>query len=118
MTNAEREAIARKARRRQAVTVLRVGETVCGYAAAQLADGLPPDRERIAGHVTDPPRRVLTTHGRNHPVPARDTHPVRYLTDETADPPKRQDVVTRSRTRWRSGSAAPTPGPTTASTPA
>ena len=42
VTNAEREAIARKARRRQAVTVLRVGETVCGYAAAQLADGLPP----------------------------------------------------------------------------
>ena len=29
-------------------------------------------------------------------MPARDTHPVRYLTDETADPPKRQEVVTRS----------------------
>ena len=48
MTNAEREAIARQARRRQAVTVLRVGETVCGYAAAQLADGLSPEAARQA----------------------------------------------------------------------
>ena len=42
--SAERKALAR----REAVTVLRVGESMCGYAAAQLANGLSPEQARQA----------------------------------------------------------------------
>ena len=36
------------ARRREAVAMLRLGETTCAYAAAQLADGLSPRQARAA----------------------------------------------------------------------
>jgi hypothetical protein len=35
-------------RRREAVTMLRVAEAMCGYAASQLADGLGPEEARAA----------------------------------------------------------------------
>jgi hypothetical protein len=35
-------------RRREAVTMLRVAEAMCGYAASQLADGLSPEEARAA----------------------------------------------------------------------
>jgi hypothetical protein len=35
-------------RRRKAVTMLRVAEAMCGYAASQLADGLGPEEARAA----------------------------------------------------------------------
>lgn len=52
--SAERKALAR----REAVTVLRVGESMCGYAAAQLANGLFPGAARqaaldVAGELED-----------------------------------------------------------------
>ena len=37
-----------RARRREAVAMLRLGEMMCGYAAAQLGDGLPPEQARLA----------------------------------------------------------------------
>lgn len=36
------------ARRREAVAMLRLGEMMCGYAAAQLGDGLSPRQARAA----------------------------------------------------------------------
>jgi hypothetical protein len=46
---AERKTLTREAvRRRAAVDTLRIGESMCGYAAAQLANGLSPAAARRA----------------------------------------------------------------------
>ncbi len=43
-----RGTLTRDAARRQAVAVLRFGESMCAYAAGQLADGLSPEQARQA----------------------------------------------------------------------
>ena len=48
-TDAERTTLARQAaRRREAVTALRIGETTCAYAAAQIGNGLSPEEASAA----------------------------------------------------------------------
>ena len=52
-TKARRKAVARAAeRRRRAVAELRLAESLCGYAAAQLANGLSPEQARLAALET------------------------------------------------------------------
>jgi DNA-binding NarL/FixJ family response regulator len=43
-----RGTLTRDAARRQAVDTLRIGESMCAYAAGQLADGLSPEQARQA----------------------------------------------------------------------
>lgn len=46
--SARREATAREVARRRAVDMLRLAESIAGYAAAQLANGLSPEQARRA----------------------------------------------------------------------